>query len=49
MTPIKEKKITPQVGLELGTFRFQEQNTTTEQRRLITKTILKKSYKFICL
>ena len=35
MTPMKEKKITPQVGLELGTSRFQEQNTTTEPRRLI--------------
>ena len=36
MTPMKEKKFTPQVGLELGTFKFKEQNTTTEPRRLIT-------------
>ena len=36
MTPMNEKKITPQVGLELGTSRFQEQNTTAEPQRLIT-------------
>ena len=40
--PYKRKKITPQVGLELGTFRFQEQNTTTEPRRHIAKSALKK-------
>ena len=40
--PYKRKKITPQVGLELGTFRFQEQNTITEPRRLITSITLKK-------
>ena len=33
---MKEKKIISQVGLELGTSWFQEQNTTTEPRRLIT-------------
>ena len=33
--PMKEKKITPQVGLELGTSRSKEQNTTTEPRRLM--------------
>ena len=42
MTPIKEKKITPQVGLELGTFKFQDQNTTIEPQRLITENAFKK-------
>ena len=38
---MKEKKSIPQVGLEPVTSRFEEQNTTTKPRRLITKTALK--------
>ena len=37
MTPMKEKKITPQVGLELWTYRFKGQNSTAEPQRLIMK------------
>ena len=35
--PYERKKITPQVGLEFGNFRFKEQNTTAEPQRLIMK------------
>ena len=39
--PYERKKNTPKVGLELGTSRFQEQNTTVEPPRLITQSTLK--------
>ena len=38
---MKEKKIIPQVGLELGTSRLREQNITTEPRRITTQIALK--------
>ena len=36
-----EFRYSVQVGLELGTFRFKEQNTTTEPRRLIIGVAIK--------